>query len=279
MAPSQRYPAWEPSIVTGIADILGATDTGLTGGEIGRLLAELRLPDPGAGVTKRHRLGEALLRGQDNSNASNCVIRFITEAMKPVRYVQDPGLRTQRQDALNEVLVFVGLHVRDDGKLAKGPRAETLSEAAQHANSLRTELRRRGTHPDVLRYCGDEILTRNAFHAQLEAAKSVFDKIRDRTGLAGDGAALVDAALALGKTGVPVLAINTLATQTERDEQSGLANLIKGISGMFRNPVAHDPRLKRTIADDELLEFLTTLSMIHRRLDAATLTSAGPAGP
>jgi hypothetical protein len=34
---------------------------------------------------------------------------------QPVRYIQDPGLRTLRQDALNEVLVFVGLHLRDDG--------------------------------------------------------------------------------------------------------------------------------------------------------------------
>jgi hypothetical protein len=41
---------------------------------------------------------------------------------------------------------------------------------------------------------------------------------------------------------------------------------------MFRNPVAHDPRLKRTVADDELLELLTTLSMIHRRLDDARTT-------
>ena len=108
--------------------------------------------------------------------------------MAPVRYVAQPSLRTLRQDGLNEVLVFVGLHLREDGRLGRGPRAETLSEAAQHANSLRAELRRRGTHPDVLRYCSTEILARNAFHAQLEATKSVFDKLRERTGLTGDGA-------------------------------------------------------------------------------------------
>jgi hypothetical protein len=53
-----------------------------------------------------------------------------------------------------------------------------------------------------------------------------------------------------------------------------LADLRK--SGMFRNPVAHDPRLRRTVSDDELLELLTTLSMIHRRLDAATLHPRQP---
>jgi uncharacterized protein (TIGR02391 family) len=263
-----RFLPWPAATVQGVADVLGETATGLTGSEIGGLLAGLGVPDPGAGLTKRVRLGQALLAGQARDGASNCVIRVITEAMAPVRYRDDPGLRTLRQDALNEVLVFEGLRMRDDGRIARGATATTLSEAAQHANSLRAELRRRGTHADVLRYCSNEILTKNAFHAMLEASKSVFDKLRQRSGLTGDGAALVDATLALGRTGIPRLAINDLATQTERDEQSGLANLIKGLGGMFRNPVAHDPRLRRTVTDDELLEFLTLLSMIHRRLDA-----------
>lgn len=265
----ERHPPWDNQVVQAVADVLGATDTGLTGPQIGGLLAEHGIPDPGTGITKRVRLGTALLTKQTADQASNCVIRFIRDAMAPVRYRDNPGLRTLRQDALDEALVYEGLHVRDDGKLGRGPRASTLSEAAQHASSLRAELRRRGTHPDVLRYCTDEILTKNAFHAMLEASKSVFDKLRERTGLSGDGAPLVDSALALGKSGSPLLAINRLATQTERDEQTGLANLIKGLSGMFRNPVAHDPRLKRTVTEDELLELLTMLSMVHRRLDDA----------
>ena len=40
---------------------------------------------------------------------------------------------------------------------------------------------------------------------------------------------------------------------------------------MFRNPTAHDPRIARTVTSDELLEILTTISMIHRRLDHATV--------
>lgn len=40
---------------------------------------------------------------------------------------------------------------------------------------------------------------------------------------------------------------------------------------MFRNPTAHDPRISRAVSDDELLELLTMVSMVHRRLDAATI--------
>ena len=49
-------------------------------------------------------------------------------------------------------------------------------------------------------------------------------------------------------------------------------NLVKGLNGMFRNPVAHDPRLNRTITEDELLEVVNVVSMVHRRLDGARHT-------
>jgi hypothetical protein len=205
-----RFAVWDANVVQQVADVLGETSTGLTGPEIGHLLIALGIPDPGSGITKRYRLGAALVHQQQRDNASNCVIRFITEAMRPVRYIKEPGLRTLRQDALDEVLVFVGFRVLGDGRLARGPRAATLSEAAQHANNVRAELRRRGTHPDVLRYCTDELLARNTFHAQLEGTKSVFDKLRARTGQSGDGAALVDTTLGLGQGRTPILATTAL---------------------------------------------------------------------
>ena len=43
-----------------ICDILGDTETGLTGSEIGRYLRERNIADPIPGMTKRHRLFEAL---------------------------------------------------------------------------------------------------------------------------------------------------------------------------------------------------------------------------
>lgn len=93
----------------------------------------------------------------------------------------------------------------------------------------------------MLRYCSLEVLKRDHFHACLEATKSIFDRLRTLTSASGDGSSLVDGSLALGKTGTPALAINALATQTERDEQSGLANLVKGLGGLYRNPNGSRP--------------------------------------
>lgn len=230
------------------------------------------MEDPGVGLTKWKRLEEAFVRRQNRDGHPQRIISFIRHAMDPANYVNSPELLTLRQDRLNEVLTFVGLRVEDDGMVHRGPRSSTLDEASRNAASLRAELRRRDTHHEVLHYCTVELLKKNNFHASLEATKSVFGRVRQMSGLGGDGAALIDAALSLGKSGTPIIAINDLASQTDRDEQTGFANLIKGLAGMFRNPVAHDPRVLRTVTDTQLLELVTSLSMVHRRLDVATVT-------
>jgi Protein of unknown function (Hypoth_ymh) len=81
------------------------------------------------------------------------------------------------------------------GTLAAVEQARTLSEAQRRAQELRADLTTRGVHPDVLRFCREELLADNYFHAVLEAVKSVADKLRARTGLIDDGGALVDRAL------------------------------------------------------------------------------------
>lgn len=264
--------AWKLGTLTAVAQVLGDTQDGLNGYQIGQLLGRLNMEDPGASLTKWKRLEEAFVRRQNTDGHPQRIITFIQHAMDPTNYVGRPELFTLRQDQLDEVLTFVGLRVEDTGKVHRGPRSSTLDEASRNATSLRAELRRRDTHDEVLRYCTVELLKKNNFHASLEATKSVFERVRQMSGLSGDGAPLIDAALSLGKSGSPVIAINDLASQTDRDEQTGFANLIKGLAGMFRNPVAHDPRALRTVTDTQLLELATALSLVHRRLDVATAT-------
>lgn len=268
---------WSYPVLKAIADVLADTSDGLTGREIGDLLLRLHLGDPLPTATKRDRLAEAFVVRQNMDKSSKRIITFIVTAMEPVRYRTQPELFALRQDRLNEHLAFVGLQVNDEGKVARGAVARTLDEASRMATSIRDELYRRKCHPEVLRYCSVEVLKKAHFHACLEATKSIFDRLRSLNGASGDGAALVDAALAPGKSGVPMLAINSLRTQTDKDEQTGLANLMKGLNGLFRNPTAHVPRLNRTINEHELLEVLTMVSMVHRRLDGVSAANGGAA--
>jgi len=67
----------------------------------------------------------------------------------------------------------------------------------------------------------------------------------------------------------PIIAVNSLATPSLRSEQSGFANLIRGVFGMFRNPTAHEPRIHWPMGKEDAEDLLTILSLIHRRLDTA----------
>lgn len=267
---AEAHDPWPQHVIEGVAQVLGETSNGLTGSEIGRLLEQCGIDDPAPTSTKWRRLSEALLQRQGRDRAANTVISFVYAAMEPVRYRDSPSLFSLRQDGLNEVFVFIGLRLNEMGRLQAGAKADTLSEAAQHARTLRVELSRRNAHQFVMQYCSQEILEGNPFHAALEASKSVPDRIRQMTGLTGDGAALIEAAMSIAH-GTPRIAINTLRTKSEQDEHTGFANVCKGLLGMFRNPVAHDPRINRSITDAELLELLMIVSMVHRRLDTAVV--------
>jgi uncharacterized protein (TIGR02391 family) len=103
----------------------------------------------------------------------------------------------------------------------------------------------------------------------LEASKSVAEKLRDRSDEQGDGATLVDKTCSISSG--PIIAFNDLETEWERSEQTGLATLLKGLFGTFRNPTAHAPKVRWATSRADALDVLTLASMLHRRLDAATV--------
>lgn len=255
-----------------ICDVLADTSTGLTGSEIGRLLRELGIEDPMQSMTKRHRLYEALRARQHQDRCGNYVVEFMHRAMEPVRYMDKVDVFASRREALNHVLIFCGYTLGEDGKLGSQSPARTLEEAEERAGRLRTELQRRGVHVDVLAFCRSELLQKNHFHAVFEATKSVADKIRVRTGLTGDGSELIDHAFGYGKAGMPFLAFNSLQTDTERSEHTGMMNLLKGMFGAFRNVTAHAPKVSWHLSEQDALDLLTIASLLHRRIDTAVRT-------
>lgn len=252
--------------VEAIANALGDTTNGLTGSEIGHLLATCKITDIDPTLTKRHRLHNAFAADQNHRRNRTHILGFIRHAMKPERFIQCPDRFEPMRAHLNQAIAFAGLAVDATGTLTAVEQARTLSDAQRRAQALRTDLISRGVHPDVLRFCRAELLADNYFHAVLEAVKSVADKLRARTGLTDDGATLVDRVLAGNP---PMLAINPLKNDSETSEQKGFANLVRGTFGMFRNPTAHEARLNWPMTKDDAEDLLSLVSLIHRRLDAA----------
>jgi len=249
-----------------IAAALADTTEGLTRSEIGHLLATCEMQDPTANATKRHRLYNAFAEDQNRRQHRKRVLGFIRHAMKPERYARCPERYEPMRHNLNQALAFAGLFIDDSGTLGSAERATTLSEAQRRADELRADLSARGVHPDVLRFCKPELVAEDYFHAVLEGVKSVADKIRAKTGLSDDGAALVDRALS---SAPPLLAINPLTTDNHRSEQRGFANLVKGTFGMFRNPTAHAARIHWSLDKNDAEDLLSLVSLIHRRLDGS----------
>jgi hypothetical protein len=80
---------------------------------------------------------------------------------------------------------------------------------------------------------------------------------------------LIDATCSLSSG--PRIAFNSLATDWERSEQTGLAMFMKGLFSTFRNPTAHAPKVLWATSRIDALDMLTLASMLHRRLDDATV--------
>jgi len=53
--------------------------------------------------------------------------------------------------------------------------------------------------------------------------------------------------------------------------------LSRGTFSMFRNTTAHAPAVTWPIGRDDALDLLTLVSMLHRRIDAAWVTTSAPA--
>lgn len=127
-----------------IAGALGDTDDGLTGPEIGHLLANCRMDDPSPDITKRKRLYNAFAIRQNSSQNQRAILEFILQAMKPERYARQSGRFEPMRANLNRALLFSGLCVEEDGQLVAAERASTLSEAGRRAKELRADLETRG---------------------------------------------------------------------------------------------------------------------------------------
>ena len=262
-----HLPCFESAQIEAACKVLGDTDNGLTGGEIGHLLREINVPDPSPSLTKWKRLFNALAEAQNKHQVGNHLILFVNKAMAPARYTAAPELFLWRQDGLNVALAFAGYAVRADGKVVHTTRETTIQGALARASRLRTLLEGRGTHAEVLKYCKAELLEENYFHAVLEAVKGVAQRLRDMAGLTNDGADLINQALS---TKTPIIAINSLRTDTEISEQKGIANLLVGVFGAIRNPAAHAPKIVWAMLEQDAVDVLGILSYVHRKLDNAT---------
>ena len=96
----------------------------------------------------------------------------------------------------------------------------------------------------------------NYSHAILEAVHHLSSILRERAGVDGDGASLVGQALG-GDS--PRLRVNLLQTDTERNVQKGLEQILRGIYLAIRNPRSHEQTTDTKQTADAIITFLDYL--------------------
>jgi len=133
--------------------------------------------------------------------------------------------------------------------------------------ALKAKLENRGAHSQIFKYCREELTDENYFHAILEAIKGAAERIREMSGLSTDRAGLIQKAFSVK---IPILKINSLITETEISKQKRFSNMLIGIFGSVRNPVAHAPKSSWPMTEQDALDIISTISFVHRKLDSAS---------
>lgn len=123
-----------------------------------------------------------------------------------------------------------------------------------------------GFHPDVVNAASDLFVDGHYSSAVYEAFKSVEVRVRQLTGIDKAGTQLMGDAFG-GKQ--PRLDVAVEAGRSGVDERDGFQSLFRGAMLAVRNPKAHE--LARSQDPVEALEYLGFASLLHRRLDVATL--------
>lgn len=118
-------------------------------------------------------------------------------------------------------------------------------------------------HRDIEDAAGELYRDGHYSSAVLEAAKALTALVQRRSGYTQDGADLMNNVFSVGN---PILKLNDLTDESDRNEQKGFAMILSGIVTALRNPRAH-----KRIEDDaeEAVEFIAFMSLLARRVDKA----------
>ena len=131
----ELQPTISSEVLENICRIIANTETGLTGTEIGRILNESMIEDTDPTLTKWKRLFNAFAHYQNKNRNSNNILTFLSRAMKPVRYIDNPELFKHRLLELNKRLCFVGLELSENAQYRKIQKSSTVTNPFSNNSS------------------------------------------------------------------------------------------------------------------------------------------------
>ena len=257
------------AIIEGLAQELGSQGTGY---DITGMLQRMKIQDESGQSTKWRRLDWVFNDSLQRTGSWDEVFNFIEHFVPPVKFAGNPAAFERLRRSINAYLLFAGYEYLDTGKIRQVAPVTTLGESEARLDSVRFKLSKRNIHAEVLKYCRADLMQEDYFDAVFEACKGLMQRIREMSGIDADGAQLVQQAFG-GKQ--PKLAFNELQTELEIGDQRGFAALLEGCIRAVRNRLAHEPKILWEGIDDAA-DYLTLISLLHRKLDDAVLMDPDP---
>jgi uncharacterized protein (TIGR02391 family) len=231
--------------------------------QVTRFLRESGIPaayadEPWSGDRTEYVLN-ALDRLAADGSANRRVLRLFIGGLLDGRlqFQPDPAICAR----LKSQLARQGWHLRD-GLLVIGERTLT----PEPSTTLPRESRRiSGLHPAIRQVAVRYLDAGQLEVAVFEAFKAVVARVKDLSGLDIDGSDLMGKAF---NGTPPPIQFGDQSTDLGRDIQEGYRFIFMGAIRAIRNRDAHQPF--QPLSEEETLEELGLISLLLRRLDAAT---------
>lgn len=222
------------------------------------------------GDSKSKRIYKCFINEVHRTNNNLKIVSFIERALDPSRFADSKRYDDILND-INSVLLFMGCEINKSGKVKIVKKATTIDEVQERINALENEAKKRNVHLEVLKYCKREYLDKDYFHAQFEASKGLFQRIRDLTNQNVDGTKLINGVFS---TDEPMLILPNLklTERTDKDEFLGYKHLFEYVVNAVRNPEGHTPRILASEELGECLDNFVIISRCHRFLDNCSTT-------
>jgi len=129
-------------------------------------------------------------------------------------------------------------------------------------------------HPRILGTSYPQLLDGHFRDAVLNSIISVFDFIRERTGISEDGDRLIGHVMSPEK---PLLVLSELSTESGLNDQKGFMQILKGAFQGIRNPRAHS--LSHDLDKTQAAQYLVFASLLAKRIEDAKLPKHGNVTP
>lgn len=178
----------------------------------------------------------------------------------------EQGLKHRDLDNLGRHIRFGELNDYENILARDIPQAEVIAEnhARAQGETQATHGFEEMLHP-VVRNCSMMLYTNGHYRESvINSIVAIFDLIRERTGLAQDGAALAGEAFSLDRAR---LVFSEIESESGKSDQKGFMQIIQGMYLGIRNPKSHS--LAHDLDKEKTAQYLVFSSLIARRVTEA----------